>query len=127
MYFQEIARQTDYANRWLALDDATRNKVKQDALMALASSAGKVGTVAAQVVSAIAAVELPQGQWMDVIGILLGFVSDQSNTNLRVATLQAIGFTCEALQAVRLLHLIQGVPHLIIMVVPETRNSRDAL
>ncbi|KAJ3007135.1 hypothetical protein NUW54_g3664 [Trametes sanguinea] len=76
----------------------TRNKVKQDALMALASTAGKVGTVAAQVVSAIAAVELPQGQWMDVITILLGFVSEQSSSNLRVATLQAIGFICEALQ-----------------------------
>ncbi|OSD03642.1 ARM repeat-containing protein [Trametes coccinea BRFM310] len=95
---REIARQTDYANRWLALDDGTRNKVKQDALMALASTAGKVGTVAAQVVSAIAAVELPQGQWMDVITILLGFVSEQSSSNLRVATLQAIGFICEALQ-----------------------------
>ncbi|KAI0351594.1 ARM repeat-containing protein [Trametes cingulata] len=95
---REIARQTEYANRWLALDEGTKNKVKQDALMALASPAGKVGTVAAQVVSAIAAVELPQGQWMDVISILLGFVSDQSNTSLRVATLQAIGFTCEALQ-----------------------------
>ena len=74
--------------------------MKQDALMALASPAPKVGTVAAQVVSAIAAVELPQGQWMDVISILLGFVSEQSNTSLRVATLQAIGFTCEALQNV---------------------------
>ncbi|KAI0717699.1 ARM repeat-containing protein [Cerioporus squamosus] len=95
---REIARQTDYANRWLALDEATRNKVKQDALMALASPAGKVGTVAAQVVSAIASVELPNGQWMDVIGLLLGFVSDPSNISLRVATLQAIGFICESLQ-----------------------------
>ncbi|CDO70451.1 hypothetical protein BN946_scf184999.g92 [Trametes cinnabarina] len=95
---REIARQTDYANRWLALDEGTRNKVKQDALMALASTAGKVGTVAAQVVSAIAAVELPHGQWMNVITTLLGFVSEQSSTNLRVATLQAIGFICEALQ-----------------------------
>ncbi|KAI0744690.1 ARM repeat-containing protein [Earliella scabrosa] len=96
---REIARQTDYANRWLALDDATKNKVKQDALMALASPTGKIGTVAAQVVSAIAAVELPHGQWMDVVGILLGFVSDAANVNLRVATLQAIGFICEALQS----------------------------
>ena len=69
--------------------------------MALASPAAKVGTVAAQVVSAIASVELPMGQWMDVVGILLGFVSDQSNGNLRIATLQAIGFICESLQTVR--------------------------
>ena len=69
--------------------------------MALASTSGKVGTVAAQVVSAIASVELPNGQCMDVVGILLGFVSDPANVNLRVATLQAIGFICESLQSVR--------------------------
>ena len=69
--------------------------------MALASPNGKVGTVAAQVVSAIASVELPNGQWMDVVGLLLGFVSDPANVNLRVATLQAIGFICESLQSVR--------------------------
>ncbi|KAI1790603.1 ARM repeat-containing protein [Ganoderma leucocontextum] len=96
---REIARQTDYANRWLALDDGTKIKVKQDAIMALASSSTKIGTVAAQFVSAIASVELPNGQWMDVVGLLLGFVSDQSNVNLRVATLQAIGFICESLQS----------------------------
>ena len=97
---QEIARQTDYANRWLALDDGTKNKVKQDALMALASSNAKVGTVAAQVVSAIASVELSNGQWMDVVGILLGFANGD-NVNLRMATLQTIGFICESLQSVR--------------------------
>ena len=69
--------------------------------MALASSAGKVGTVAAQVVSAIASVELPMGQWLDVVTILLGFVSDPANIQLRVATLQTIGFICESLQSVR--------------------------
>lgn len=74
--------------------------------MALASSSTKIGTVAAQFVSAIASVELPNGQWMDVVGLLLGFVSDPANVNLRVATLQAIGFICESLQSVRVLPTI---------------------
>lgn len=65
--------------------------------MALGSPVSRVGTVAAQVVSAIAAVELPQGHWSEVIEILLGFVNNQANTNLRVATLQAIGFICESI------------------------------
>lgn len=78
----------------------TRGKVKQDALTALGSTAGKIGTVAAQVVAAIATVELPQNQWMEVIEILLGFVNNTQhagNTSLRVATLQAIGFLCESI------------------------------
>lgn len=66
-------------------------------MMALGSTNPKIGTVAAQVVSAIAAVELPHSQWSELIEILLGFVNNQSNTNMRVATLQAIGFICETI------------------------------
>ncbi|EMD35060.1 hypothetical protein CERSUDRAFT_116561 [Gelatoporia subvermispora B] len=112
---RESARQLDYTNRWLALDNDTRSKVKQDALMALGSNQGKVGTVAAQVVAAVAAVELPQGQWGEVIEILLGFVNNQTNTNLRIATLQAIGFICETIKpeilAVRSNEILTAVIH----------------
>lgn len=78
----------------------TRAKVKQEALTALGLTTGKIGTVAAQVVAAIATVELPHNQWTEVIGILLDFVNNANNaanTSLRVATLQAIGFLCEAI------------------------------
>ncbi|KAH9948461.1 ARM repeat-containing protein [Amylocystis lapponica] len=95
---RENARQMEYTGRWLALDNDTRSKVKQDALLALGSSSKNVGTVAAQIVSAIGTVELPQGQWMELIELLLGFVNNSANTNLRVATLQAIGFLCESIK-----------------------------
>ncbi|KAL4253746.1 importin beta family protein [Abortiporus biennis] len=94
---KETVRQTDFSNRWLALDNEARNKIKHDALTALGSTAARVGTVAAQVVAAIAAVELPNGQWTELIEGLLGFMN-QENTNLRVATLQAIGFICETIK-----------------------------
>ncbi|TCD60502.1 karyopherin beta [Steccherinum ochraceum] len=98
---RDATRQQDYATRWLNLDVNTRSKIKQDALTSLGASGGKLGTVAAQVVAAIAGVELPQNQWMEVIEILLGFVNsnaDAGNTPLRVATLQAIGFICEGIK-----------------------------
>jgi hypothetical protein len=47
------------------------------------------------VVAAIAAVELPQLQWTDLIEVLLGFVNNPEQVNLRISTLQAIGFICE--------------------------------
>ena len=54
--------------------------------------------MAAQVVAAIAAVELPHEQWPELIGSLLGFVNNpQSAPNLKIATLQAIGFICESI------------------------------
>jgi importin subunit beta-1 len=65
--------------------------------MTLGSSSAKAGTFASQVVAAIAAVELPQAQWPELIELLLGFVNNPANTNLRIATLQTIGFICESI------------------------------
>ena len=65
--------------------------------MALHSPVQKVGRVAAQAVAAIAAVELPQGQWPELIEILLGFVNNAANTPLRISTLNAIGYICESI------------------------------
>ncbi|KAH9476952.1 Importin subunit beta-1 [Psilocybe cubensis] len=95
---REAARQTDLGNKWLSLTNDVKSKIKQDALITLGSSNAKAGTFASQVVSAIAAVELPAGHWPDLIEILLGFVNNQANANLRIATLQTIGFICEAIK-----------------------------
>lgn len=65
--------------------------------MALHSPSSKVGIVAAQGVAAIANVELPVGQWPELIEILLGFVNNAANTPLRIATLNAIGYICESI------------------------------
>ncbi|KAJ3711841.1 armadillo-type protein [Lentinula guzmanii] len=95
---RESARQTEYFNRWLNLNPDAKAKIKQESLMTLGSSSSKAGTFAAQVVAAIAAVELPQGQWNDLIEVLLGFVNNQPSVNLKIATLQAIGFICESIK-----------------------------
>ncbi|TFK48303.1 ARM repeat-containing protein [Heliocybe sulcata] len=96
---REVARQADYATRWLSLDNDTRNKIKQDSLMSLGQQNLRVAHVGAQVVSAIACVEIPAGQWQDLITLLLGFVNDANNTNLRISTLETIGFICEGIKS----------------------------
>ncbi|KAG1838676.1 armadillo-type protein, partial [Suillus tomentosus] len=68
--------------------------------------------VAAQVVSAIAAVELPVGQWPDLVEILLGFINTSDDTNLKIATLQAIGYICETIVlALRSNEILTAVIH----------------
>jgi len=108
---QESARSEEYSNRWLAVPPETRSKIKHDSLIALGSSVKQVGTVAAQLVAAIAAVELPSGQWPELVELLLSFMG-QSNVNLRVATLQAIGFICESI--VRISPSLRGAIFLTI-------------
>lgn len=96
-FIQEATRQTEFANRWLAFDAVAKNKIKQETLVTLASPVAKAGSFAAQVVAAIATVELPHDQWPDLIELLLGFVNNSTNTNLRIATLQTIGYICESI------------------------------
>jgi hypothetical protein len=81
----------------MGLGTDAKAKIKQDALMTLGSASQKAGAFASQVVAAIAAVELPLGQWGELIEMLLGFVNTQANVNLRIATLQTIGFICESI------------------------------
>jgi importin subunit beta-1 len=94
---QDSARQTEYSNRWLAVDAKIRSEIKEYVLRGLHSEQVKAGTVAAQSVAAIATVELPLGQWPDLIEILLRFVNTGTSVPLRQSTLSAIGFICESL------------------------------
>ncbi|KAF8658436.1 hypothetical protein AX16_001987 [Volvariella volvacea WC 439] len=95
---RDPSRQTEYSARWLSLSTDVKAKIKQEALITLGSAQQKAGTFAAQFVAAIAAVELSHAQWPDLIEILLGFVNNQANTNLKIATLQTIGFICETIK-----------------------------
>ncbi|KAL0578066.1 karyopherin Kap95 [Marasmius crinis-equi] len=96
---REAQRQSEYSQRWINISPDAKSKIKQQSLMTLGSTSQKAGTFASQVVAAIAAVELPNGEWQDLIEILLGFVNNQTNdANLKIATLQAIGFICEQIK-----------------------------
>ncbi len=94
---QEQARANEAALRWQNTPEEYKAKVKQDVLTALASQTSRVGAVAAQVLAAIAAIELPHQQWPDLINLLLAFVNNADNVNLRIATLQSIGYICETI------------------------------
>jgi importin subunit beta-1 len=96
-WLQEQARANEAALRWQNTPEEYKAKVKQDVLTALASQTSRVGAVAAQVLAAIAAIELPNQQWPELVNLLLSFVNNAQNVNLRIATLQAIGYICETI------------------------------
>ncbi|EJD36187.1 karyopherin Kap95 [Auricularia subglabra TFB-10046 SS5] len=111
---RDVQRQQEYEARWLNLPAEPKNQVKQDALRTLASPTRAAG-VSAQVIAAIAAVELPNHQWPELIQGLLGYVNDPSNANLRVSALQTIGYICETIRpevlAMRANEILTAVVH----------------
>ncbi|KAI9314920.1 armadillo-type protein [Dichotomocladium elegans] len=99
---KEYARKEEQTQRWLSVDEATRSQIKQGALVALSSPKRMVGSTAGQVIAAIAEIELPLNQWPDLIRSLLANVTGSNNSMLKISTLQAIGFVCEATDSVAL-------------------------
>ncbi len=74
----------------------TKEPDSQQGCLVAGASDGKVGTVAAQIIQCIAYVELPRGEWSDLMTVLLRNLADKSSSVLlRKATLEAIGFICE--------------------------------
>jgi importin subunit beta-1 len=94
---KETSTRDLYAARWAAVPEATRQTVKQTALSSLSSPDRAIRNVAAQVVAAIAALELPQNAWPNLIADLLALSTQSDNAPLRQAALQTIGFICESI------------------------------
>jgi len=92
---REFARQAALQAKWLnQTDQETRTRVKQLALETLASTNSKAGQAAAQVIAAIAAIELPRNQWPELMHALVRNVSE-GGQHQKQASLTAIGFICE--------------------------------
>lgn len=84
--------------RWTRnVDDASKNHIRHALLTALASAAPEARRAAAQVISKIAAIDLPiPGAWDSLISDLLnGSISDTSKDHVRQASLETLGYICE--------------------------------
>ncbi|KAG0057156.1 karyopherin beta [Gryganskiella cystojenkinii] len=93
---RETVRRDEMSARWLGIDADTRLQIKNLVLTTLGTNDLRAGLTAAQVVAAIAAIELPIGEWEDVIRQMLQTLQTSDNNNLKQCTFKAIGFVCEA-------------------------------
>ncbi|KAJ1953173.1 karyopherin Kap95, partial [Linderina pennispora] len=118
---KDPARQEQYAQRWLQVSDDTRNHVKQGSLATLASESRQATTAASQMIAAITAIELPRGQWPHVINTLLEQITTTTKANLKVASLQAIGFICENIEP----EILATQSNPILTAVVQGANSQE--
>ncbi|KAJ1664277.1 karyopherin Kap95 [Coemansia sp. RSA 1646] len=114
------SRQTQYSQRWIQVDEGVRSQIKQSVLATLGSESRLATTPAAQTIAAITAIELPQGQWADVIATLLQNVSSTS-TSLKIASLQTIGFICESIDP----EILATQSNTILTAVIQGANSEE--
>ncbi|KAI0476222.1 ARM repeat-containing protein [Xylariaceae sp. FL0804] len=93
---REYARQQELQAKWLQqTDQETKTRVKQLTLQTLSSQMAQAGNAAAQVIAAIATIELPRDQWPDLMSVLVQNVSG-GEPHQKMASLTCIGYICES-------------------------------
>lgn len=81
--------------KWLALDQATKSKVKQSSLEALSTPQLRVGSSAAQFIAAIADIELPLNAWPELIPKIIDNTKPENKEYVKITSQLTIGYICE--------------------------------
>ncbi|SCU90613.1 LANO_0D09362g1_1 [Lachancea nothofagi CBS 11611] len=85
------------AQRWISqVDDSSRAAVREYALVALMAPEPRVANASAQLIAAIATIELPRNHWPDLMKIMVDNTATQQPENVKRASLLALGYICEA-------------------------------
>ncbi|KAK4145371.1 armadillo-type protein [Dichotomopilus funicola] len=93
---REFARQAELQAKWLnQTDQDSKTRIKQLALETLSSTNAQAGQATAQVIAAVAAIELPRNQWPDLMHVLVRNVSEGTQ-HQKQSSLTTIGFICES-------------------------------
>lgn len=86
-----------YASLWVSVEPFFKQSMKEAVLANLASQSSLVRTQIASLVSAIAAIEIPRGEWQELITMLCTN-ANHSDAQVKLASLQTLGFICEELE-----------------------------
>jgi len=94
---KEEARKAQLSQAWLGLDPGVKSQVKASLLATLPTEARHA---ASQAIAKLAAIELPHGEWPELIATLLANMAADSAPGgvasiLKQATLETLGYVCE--------------------------------
>jgi importin subunit beta-1 len=99
---KETGRKQELVSRWISLDPTVKAQIKGALSQTLSSVVPDARHTSAQVIAKIAAIELPQGEWPELVGSLLanmGGLQVQQPAHLKQATLETLGYVCEEVSA----------------------------
>lgn len=93
--FRDVTRLREVQARWVQqIDQPTKAQVKALSLQTLNSNDIRAGQSAAQVITAIAVIELPRNEWPELMQTLVQNVGTGSDA-LKQSSLATLGFICE--------------------------------
>ena len=93
---REVKTKIEQQNRWIALDPNIKAKIKEISLKVLMTKDDRVANTAAQLVAAIADMELPRTEWPELIPIVIENTKTDKPVNIKRAFLLTIGYICDS-------------------------------
>ncbi|CCW67619.1 unnamed protein product [Phytomonas sp. Hart1] len=91
---REVASRKLLEQKWASLRADVRQRVKEQVLITLGCPSREVRNVAANIVGSLSRIELPSGEWKELIGILVS-AAESNSIQHQEAALTAIGYVCE--------------------------------
>lgn len=82
--------------RWIALDGTAKTNIKESAIKALWTEDDRVAGSAAQLVAALADIELPRNEWPELIPLMIENTKTEKPVHVKKASLLTIGYICES-------------------------------
>lgn len=97
---KDATRNKELKARWAGLPAQSRQLVKQATTSSLTAQELQVGKAAAQVLAKIGTIEVPVGEWPDLVDLLLDHVKN-IDPRARQISLITLGYLCEDLVALQ--------------------------
>lgn len=98
---KNLQREETVENCWSRVEETVKTEIRQHCLMTLADNIPLIRRTAAQCVAIIGKEDIPQGNWLDCVDILI-----QNSTHevfaYKEASIMTVGYMCEELRGVDL-------------------------
>ncbi|OMJ85704.1 hypothetical protein SteCoe_12894 [Stentor coeruleus] len=83
---------------WDQVDSQVKTQIRNNALGSLASEDKDVRLISSQTVATLACFDIPQGQWLDVLDILITNATNLNRT-FKISALRTLGYICDGLSS----------------------------
>lgn len=92
-----ISQSGTVTDMWVQLEPFFKDNMKQAILLSLACESSVVRSQIAALIATIAAIEIPRGEWTELISLLCQNTSNEQY-HIKLASLQTLGYICEEIE-----------------------------
>lgn len=124
---KDSIKNQQFAQRWVTvIDPPSKEQIKLNALNGLMSGTEpRVANASAQLIAAIANIELPRGEWVDLLKTMVDNTNPSQLENVKRASLLALGYICESADPQSQV-LISSSNNILIAIVQGAQSSETS-